>query len=856
MKTLKIFLASSCELTEHRTLVGDYIRRLSYDYSPRGVRLRLVCWEDFYPEYSGTSKQQEYDEQLIKTCDIFIAMFRTRCGMYTQHEVALAIELNKECHILQLPSIEENKELDDFLSSIRVSAVRCDESELLAFIGDIIDKYLQTHNISLSPKAVPLNTWRLYATIPDDFCELRIPFSNLVRGIEGLLEETLGCYFTLYPYRTPEHIGSTDYFLCVIKDRWNQEDEREIEMAYASCKATRIPETALLYQKKGHLGEENNSLAVKIATIDQGFSKTFSHIDTIKSDLMAWALRHKMSVALDAVKAFSLDGDIVYCYDRPFFYLPMFPELYEAVKSITTSIAKIDVRIKRNIKNGKVVDETIALDLSEKRHNKEQQLHSTIINWYNNTQLLECSHLYEKESVVDTVRTKQITQYQTLSDRIKLKIGQTNKTDVQFLTDLAANLLEWESVAYTCLSLDAIPVSEYIQVLAYIVNVCDTYLAPSSVIFDEDEIFKKIIDTADKYDYHTLFTETMRVNYANSFSKDLDLGTAGRYYRDAYEHILKIEDDSVLAHHYKSYVIHFLLLYYVNIDDKQEILKLGNQYIDIIHHWQEINTYTNYDVDLARCYAAVLAAAPKYKGVCADLAAKAETLIVKLHKTYDSRPFDEDYFDAICYFNIVLSAYFTDRYELGDEEYFAKALYYIKESRKSLLARYPYDPQYIQRSLSQPFHNRGFLYSKANRWKEAISNYKSALSERRKLYKMQLTDELLFEVAQTLVNLGDAYLHIKRFDKALEYVDEAISIYRTKRAEGLSVFDMYYYEAYQLKATILMDIDKENGKYPSEALKMMQECMAWSDSHSENDYVDRFDGVSGVILNYYKNIDK
>ena len=121
---------------------------------------------------------------------------------------------------------------------------------------------------------------------------------------------------------------------------------------------------------------------------------------------------------------------------------------------------------------------------------------------------------------------------------------------------------------------------------------------------------------------------------------------------------------------------------------------------------------------------------------------------------------------------------------------------------------------------------------------------------------MQLTDEFLFEVAQTLVNLGDAYRHIKRFDKALEYVDEAISIYRTKRAEGLSVFDMYYYEAYQLKATILMDIDKENGKYPSEALKMMQECMAWSDSHSENDYVDRFDGVSGVILNYDTNIGK
>ena len=84
MKTLNIFIASSYELSEQRVQIGDYIRRLSYNYSPRGVRLKLACWEDFYPEYSGISKQQEYDEHLIKTCDIFIAMFRTRCGIYTQ----------------------------------------------------------------------------------------------------------------------------------------------------------------------------------------------------------------------------------------------------------------------------------------------------------------------------------------------------------------------------------------------------------------------------------------------------------------------------------------------------------------------------------------------------------------------------------------------------------------------------------------------------------------------------------------------------------------------------------------------------------------------------------------------------
>lgn len=64
---------------------------------------------------------------------------------------------------------------------------------------------------------------------------------------------------------------------------------------------------------------------------------------------------------------------------------------------------------------------------------------------------------------------------------------------------------------------------------------------------------------------------------------------------------------------------------------------------------------------------------------------------------------------------------------------------------------------------------------------------------------------------------------------------------------------MYYYEAYQLKATILMDIDVSNGKTPDIPLSMMKECMKWSNSHLINDYVDRFNGVSGKILQSYKN---
>lgn len=855
MITLKIFIASSCELSEQRILIGDYIRRLSYDYSPRGVRLRLACWEDFYPEYKGTSKQQEYDETLIQTCDIFIAIFRTRCGMYTQHEVKLALDLKKECHILQLPSTEEHNDLDKFLSSIEIVPQQCDDILLIEKIAKIVDNYMITHQISLSSIATPINTWRLYATIPDDLEGFRIGFSNMVRSLENILEETLGCYFSLYPYRTPNNIVPAEYYLCFIKDSWNQNDEQEVEKAYELCRNSSIPET-ILYQIEGHAGANSNLLAQKINSEYQAFSKSYSHIDTVKSDLTCWALRHKMVVPFDAVQAFSIEGDMLYCYGRPFFNLSIYPELHSSIVCITRTIANIDEKIRRNTKGGIVKNEILAISLANKRKHQEQQLQSTINNWYNKMQLLENLHFGARKSQIEALKSDQFTQYTELSEEIKHKTIKCNNADKLFLRDFAAKLLEWENVANVNLSMNQIHVSEYIQVLTHIVKVCDTYFHPLDIIFDEDAIFKKIIDTADQYNYHTLFTEVMRVNYANSFSRDLHHDVAGDYYLNAFEHIIKIEDDSVLAHRHKSYVIKSLMHYYAEIDDKQAVFELGAKYENLISQWQNTNIHTNYDVDLARCYSFMLAAAPKYYGVCKELAEKSEILIERLHKQFDSRPYDPDYFDALCYFNIVLSAYFIDRYEVGGVEYFKKALYYIKESQNSIHACYPYIPLRVSQYLSHPLHNRGFIYSKVNNWKSAISNYKSALKKREALYRRNLNDKALFEVAQTLVNLGDVYRKAKKFDKALECADRAISIYGTKRGKQMSVFDMYYYEAYQLKATILLDIDEEKGNYPQEALKMLQECLDWSNKHPHNDYKDRFEGVSGVTLNsdkYRKN---
>lgn len=857
MTNIKIFIASSYELSEQRVLIGDYIRRLSYDYSPRGIRVRMLCWEDFYPEYTGKSKQQEYDEQLIKTCDIFIAMFRARCGKYTQHEVHYALEQNKECHILQLPTTESHDELDGFLAETNLTVCQCCDRELLSHINEIINVYIQNHHLTLSSNAMPVNSWRLYTTIPNDCTEIRVPFSNMIRGLESNLDETLNCYFTLHPYRTMDNIASTDHYICFMKDKWNNEDEEEVISAYSNCKDVNMPESTILYQFEGHTGEESNELAIRINTEYQGFSKTFSHIDTVKSDLLMWAMRHKMPIASHTSKLFKVEEDYIYFCDRPFFQLKMYKELHDTIVLLADEIKKIDIKIKRNTKNGRVKNEELAITLANKRSQKELSIHNAVANWYNKIQLQQSSKSIWAELQTEKVKAGAFSNFQELAKSVNILTEQCEKgVNKQQLNNLSSMLQKWESVAEICLSFCEIQVKEYIKALICIVQICDTYLHPFEINYDEDAVFKKIIDASDQYDYHTLFTEVMRVNYANSFGRNLDYKSAGDLYEEAYKQISQIEDDSVIAHHYKSYVIHSLLHYYADTDNKQKTFELGQIFEQTILQWQKLNPHTSYDVELAQCYSCVLAAAPKNYGVCAELVKRAETLLAALHQTYDNRPFDDNYYDAICHFSVVLSTYYIDRYRKGDDTYYKKGLRYIKESLDGLFARYPYDPEYIEHSLSQPFHNRAFLYAKNGEWDKAISNYKSALKKRRIVYEKYLDDKDLFEVAQTCVNIGDAYRIAKKFNKALEYAEEALDIYSSKRNENQEVFEMYYYEAYQLKATILMDIDVSNGKVPDIPLSMMEECMKWSNSHPTNDYADRFNGVSGIILQSYKHKKK
>lgn len=91
MKTIKVFLASSDELKEERTHIGDLFTHLNRIFIPRGTYLELSEWEHLDSSIGYQHKQDEYNKEL-GTCEMCIVMYWTKFGEYTNQEFSIAYD--------------------------------------------------------------------------------------------------------------------------------------------------------------------------------------------------------------------------------------------------------------------------------------------------------------------------------------------------------------------------------------------------------------------------------------------------------------------------------------------------------------------------------------------------------------------------------------------------------------------------------------------------------------------------------------------------------------------------------------------------------------------------------------------
>jgi hypothetical protein len=89
INNINIFLASSSELKEDREQFELFINRKNNNWVGKGVFLKLVIWEDFLDAMSMTRLQDEYNKAIRKS-DLFVMLFCTKVGKYTEEEFETA----------------------------------------------------------------------------------------------------------------------------------------------------------------------------------------------------------------------------------------------------------------------------------------------------------------------------------------------------------------------------------------------------------------------------------------------------------------------------------------------------------------------------------------------------------------------------------------------------------------------------------------------------------------------------------------------------------------------------------------------------------------------------------------------
>lgn len=90
-KTIKVFLASSSELEKDRREFEIAIHRKNKDLNKQGLFIESVKWEDFKATLSETRSQDEYNKA-IRECDIFVMLFFSKVGKYSDEEFNIALE--------------------------------------------------------------------------------------------------------------------------------------------------------------------------------------------------------------------------------------------------------------------------------------------------------------------------------------------------------------------------------------------------------------------------------------------------------------------------------------------------------------------------------------------------------------------------------------------------------------------------------------------------------------------------------------------------------------------------------------------------------------------------------------------
>ena len=94
-RSIRLFLASSSELREDRDGFDLHFRTYNDQLTKKGIYLQMVRSEHFVDAMSETRLQDQYNKA-VGDCDIFVCLFFTKAGKFTEEEFDIALRAFKD----------------------------------------------------------------------------------------------------------------------------------------------------------------------------------------------------------------------------------------------------------------------------------------------------------------------------------------------------------------------------------------------------------------------------------------------------------------------------------------------------------------------------------------------------------------------------------------------------------------------------------------------------------------------------------------------------------------------------------------------------------------------------------------
>ena len=168
VKTFRVFLASSNELSKDREDFERLISRLNHHYESRGIHFIFDIWEYLDPTYMDRRKQDEYNEY-VKKCDVFVALFYLKAGGFTLEEFTVAEQENKKRKLPLFIYFKEGVNGSDEKESLELTKFK--------------------NHIELQLK----HFWGRYATTPELHLDFALWLDNYLYGSKGNTKIVNGC---------------------------------------------------------------------------------------------------------------------------------------------------------------------------------------------------------------------------------------------------------------------------------------------------------------------------------------------------------------------------------------------------------------------------------------------------------------------------------------------------------------------------------------------------------------------------------------------------------------------------------------------------------------------------------------